>query len=975
MVWSDPLHAKHRAVSMEKLHFYLPALAGKEIHDPDSGKRYTVGTCRGRSGQFTLFHTEGNLLKPAEVIFQWFFHFHSKEKADGCREADMEAREFIFAVVKRCETFKVEKKNAKRTYLKEMATKKRLQKLLEKAEVEEASRGEQLHVDNYNAESIQRKLISCEERLQLAEAQRNDVVERSSSAFSFVQDVVDFFYENFAIRLTKSGLSRWDCKNKDSAPAIRGHRFKIPQVAEEALLETVLYCDSMGFPFDRHRIMELVEQMGGSKASKTWFNNWFVRMQRTEPRLVQVVARASDLSTNKFFTTNNVNWWFDCFKEAILKYKFAKPSNEPDQEVEWLTPARVFNFDETCTSGGMTRRGLAYGRKRKVITLTDRVDPNCGKRRAPQPKETDEHHTLVGGANLLGQRLPASWILSAKTDIRSDQRKEAMRVGAVETIINNQRIKRCFVNTSENGGITLHNIGGILLEIINEVYPDVADRDGSRVLVLCDWHSSRFNKDMLEAFAKTGVVMIGFLPNCTSKMQPMDVGCFGYFKAKRDKFEHRWKLDNPGESVNRMAKIEIAARAYKELGPETILKSFELTGINPLNRQVLLNLPCVQTQGDTLEQASRQCFGSSILRLISESSPSKESGPITSVLDQPPRLGPERTLEDQSDITLGSLAAYRSELIEDIEEMAKTFQAKKDTLDSVIMPEIRQEQEDIKRKLDSDISNIMEDIANKQREASKAMQELENVPLSKRRRLDNIMGNLDGFKDMIKHFDFNTPDGMNEGRCAIARLRGQLNDIAQAKLDKYGLPVDVDDPTIPISFSDPPPGISFSPLKRTVRRCSTAIVRGPTSKTNDIGPKNITGRIIAGEFLYDVGTPVATSKKAIARISEAYKVSATKAKTKADKAQVAAEKEAEKRRTINDRLAASTTKLQANVASGKGRSATSMREWVALVMEYARYNKNDKLVTEAKKVHALKGGDFSESVDKLFQLLVPRQNP
>jgi len=52
----------------------------------------------------------------------------------------------------------------------------------------------------------------------------------------------------------------------------------------------------------------------------------------------------------------------------------------------------------------------------------------------------------------------------------------------------------------------------------------------------------------------------------------------------------------------------------------------------------------------------------------------------------------------------------------------------------------------------------------------------------------------------------------------------------------YGLPLDVDDPTIPISFSDPPPGISFSPLKRSVRRCSTALVGGPTSKTNEIEP-------------------------------------------------------------------------------------------------------------------------------------------
>jgi len=48
--------------------------------------------------------------------------------------------------------------------------------------------------------------------------------------------------------------------------------------------------------------------------------------------------------------------------------------------------------------------------------------------------------------------------------------------------------------------------------------------------------------------------MVGWLPNCTSKMQLADVSLFGDFKCKLEAMESRWITENPGKQLDRTIK-------------------------------------------------------------------------------------------------------------------------------------------------------------------------------------------------------------------------------------------------------------------------------------------------------------------------------------------------------------------------------------------------------------------------------------
>ena len=701
-------------------------------------------------------------------------------------------------------------------------------------------------------------------------------------------------------------------------------------------------------------------------------------MSEDEPDLIEACTRGRAKGMTSFFTSKMINWWFDCVKKTIIKFKFAKPSDTSEEEVIWLTPARVFNFDETCTSGGLAGRSDAFEKAKKVVTLQDRLDSN-GKRRTIEPKETGEHHTLVGGANLLGQRLPASWILSAKTDIQPKQRQDALIKGAAPTVINNREITRCFVNTSEHGGVTLQNIENILTELIDEVWPDVADKDGKRVLVFCDWHGSRFNLRMLETFIKRGIVLVGFLPNCTSVMQAMDVGCFGNFKAARNIIESNWKRNNPGKVVDPMAKLEIAAAAYKKaFTQDTIKASFKVTGIYPMNRNVLLDLPLVK-DCDRVEEESRARFGRTILERMSSDSQENALD-----FDEPPRLGPLRILEDSEDMPCDLLAQHRSDVVDIINNQLEVYEERKTYVDMVVVQEMRDKVREARHSMEAEIeadlkkrkaemeAEIEAEFKKRKAEMEAKLQKLENSPIVKRRRLDNITDNLKRWRSNLEAIDLNSPDGMHEGRRMVARVRARFEDITRADLDKFGLPVHRDGPRTPISLSSPSSGVSYTTLESIASSASEALVKEPTgnSKTND----NF-GRIVAGDFLYKVGTPVATSKKAINVISEVSKIASEKTKNATSRAQMAAETEAEKRRTVLDRLKDCQAIIQADIDRGRKKSATSMRSWVRLVLENARYTKNVLLEKAARSVSSLKGDDFSVSFDELYRLYAPLHVP
>ena len=964
---SNSLHAQVQKASMENLSFYLPHLVGKLLEDPDTAKVYSVEGESLRNGLVSLKGDHEVVRKRKDVVFTWFVLTYSTEKKDGSREAGTEVKELLLALLKRCKSIGAEKVSAKKAKRHLVSKRVSLKMQLGIAEVQEERRGLQPS-ERYC--TLGSRLEACEEQLQSASDELEAIIS-TNQTFASVEDIRKFFKEKFKIDVCTATLYKWRKYGVPTRPV--GRQVAFSNEDEQALLDTVLYCDSMGWPLSRSDIMELAMNMAESEEKRSrfgkngptikWYNGWYKRMSEDEPDLIEACTRGRAKGMTSFFTSKMINWWFDCVKKTIIKFKFAKPSDTSEEEVIWLTPARVFNFDETCTSGGLAGRSDAFEKAKKVVTLQDRLDSN-GKRRTLEPKETGEHHTLVGGANLLGQRLPASWILSAKTDIQPKQRQDALIKGAAPTVINNREITRCFVNTSEHGGVTLKNIENILTELIDEVWPDVADEDGKRVLVFCDWHGSRFNLKMLETFIKKGIVLVGFLPNCTSVMQAMDVLCFGNFKASRKIIESKWKRNNPGKVVDRMAKLEIAAAAYqKAVTQDTIMAGFKATGIYPMNRNVLLDLPVVK-DCDRAEEESRARFGTAILEHMANYSQENDLH-----FDEPPRLGPLRILEDREDMSRDSLTQHRSHVVDMIEEQVIAYEEHTNYVDNILVFDTKDTVDEERKRMEAEIeAEIEAERKRKKAEMEAKLQKLENSPTVKRRRLNNIKENLRLWKSNLEAIDFNSPDGIREGQRMVARVQARVEDLSQADLDNFGLPIHPDGPRTPIKFSLPSSGVSYTTLQNISSSAAEAFVKDPTGNRKE---NDNSARITAGDFLFKVGTPVATSKKAIAVISEASIIASEKTKNATSKAQMAAETEAEKRRTVLDRLRHCRAMIQADIDRRRKKSVKSMRSWIKLVLENAKYNKDVPLEEAARAVSSLKGDEFSESFDVLYQMYAP----
>ncbi|KAK3921499.1 Tigger transposable element-derived protein 6, partial [Frankliniella fusca] len=85
---------------------------------------------------------------------------------------------------------------------------------------------------------------------------------------------------------------------------------------------------------------------------------------------------------------------------------------------------------------------------------------------------------------------------------------------------------------------------------------------------------------------ENGVVVFTFPPHCTHRLQPLDVGVFGPFKTYCDGAINSYYQRNPGESATIYHIAGFVKEAMMKISPATIIKSFEATGIQPLNKHL-----------------------------------------------------------------------------------------------------------------------------------------------------------------------------------------------------------------------------------------------------------------------------------------------------------------------------------------------------------------------------------------------------
>jgi hypothetical protein len=428
----------------------------------------------------------------------------------------------------------------------------------------EAEKGPQLasNEDTHTIASLQNQWETVAQNEVEAKTKLEQLESEKCLLFEGSGTICRCFEELFEFKIDTSTLNKWVREDAIQTSKLGRKQAIFPEV-EKAILECVLYNDKMGWPMGRDEIIELTWDMvhkdpkikaklGKDGPTKTWYAGWFERMKIVNEDIVIVSERATDLQCARWFNSRNLNWWFDTMKRIGLKYKFARlPTAEEEGEMTWLNPERVIVTDETCVSGGQTRK--ARGPSRKVVTINNRVEGGSNKRRtANSDRQTDDHVSLKVGHNLVGEPTFPVWILPAKVSIKAETRRLVeMAVPKYPNLakINGQEYKKAIIAIAPSGGITVENIEAVATEMITSMFPDVANEDGKRVLWATDWHGSRFSLPFLHKMRNMGVVLVGWLPNTTSKMQSPDVELFGPFKSIRDKMERIYKRDNKGQKV------------------------------------------------------------------------------------------------------------------------------------------------------------------------------------------------------------------------------------------------------------------------------------------------------------------------------------------------------------------------------------------------------------------------------------------
>ncbi|KAG5892730.1 hypothetical protein JTB14_001101 [Gonioctena quinquepunctata] len=125
----------------------------------------------------------------------------------------------------------------------------------------------------------------------------------------------------------------------------------------------------------------------------------------------------------------------------------------------------------------------------------------------------------------------------------------------------------------------------IFLEVLKHIQKKTSCSKDNPILILVDNHESHVTIEAVDYARGNGIIYLSFPPHTTHRLQPLDVGVFGPFKAKLKIAFNDWHVNNPGKTLTIYNIPKLAKIAYVEsFNCKNIASAFETTGIWPFNK-------------------------------------------------------------------------------------------------------------------------------------------------------------------------------------------------------------------------------------------------------------------------------------------------------------------------------------------------------------------------------------------------------
>lgn len=88
----------------------------------------------------------------------------------------------------------------------------------------------------------------------------------------------------------------------------------------------------------------------------------------------------------------------------------------------------------------------------------------------------------------------------------------------------------------------------IFVQVLKHIQKKTSCSKENPILLLVDNHESHVTIEAIDYARDNGIVYISFPPHTTHRLQPLDVGVFGPFKAKLKVAFNDWHVSNPGKT-------------------------------------------------------------------------------------------------------------------------------------------------------------------------------------------------------------------------------------------------------------------------------------------------------------------------------------------------------------------------------------------------------------------------------------------